>query len=567
MFCHLDSKKELKKVQESGLIDECITLKDEKNTYIFLFDANNTKPLLSMTDGASKSGTLLLGTLLFDNFYEELYKYSVQVLPFIVLLLLLFIPLRLWIDILLEMAIYTFFLSLTLSLGLFDVNAASLLSLLFLVIYSLTLINYLYSENMSMKRLFFGIQISIVATMISAIFLIFSEFELIHSFGVMLLIGLVILHLYMNVRIYFVKYLEHISHTHNFDVTRLRPFIGRNKTLFFLHCIVFVSVSVVQYKNFSIDLNILNRLPETSKEHQKIKAFETNYSPSLPFLVEVKAKNASFENPAVFEELTHLQEDLKRILPGKILQSYVNAFEDFKSAAVDKNSPYLLDQFLLANSFMKKNIDLISSDMSTTLIFAAISLNKTSNEIIKMNQDIKKIDKKYKNFSLQIKGKIADFDSYLRTFIQESIFGVLITLIITSLFFLFYCKNLFSAFVVIFAIVFSITALIGFHIIFHIPLSVLSLMSVILYVGLVADSFIQLFICYKSEDESCEKSVLNPIFVSNISILLFLFGMVFLEGILGAFAFDMSILLSANLLFILVAVPHIYKKYLKVYNG
>jgi hypothetical protein len=105
------------------------------------------------------------------------------------------------------------------------------------------------------------------------------------------------------------------------------------------------------------------------------------------------------------------------------------------------------------------------------------------------------------------------------------------------------------------------------HILFARPLSIATLMSVILYAGLVADSFIQLFICYKSRNSSCEKSVLNPIFVSNIAILAFLFGMIFLGGIVGAFAFDMFILLTANLLFILVFVPLLYKKYLRVYSG
>lgn len=567
IFCNLKSKEELKKFRESGLIDTYISLRGKKGTYIFVFDANKTSALLKMTEGVPKSGTLLLGRLLVDNFYEELYGYSIKLLPVTVILLLLFIPLRLWIDILLEMAIYTFFLSLTLNLGIFELNAASLLSLLFLVIYSLTLINYLYSENMSMKRLFFGIQISIVATMLSAVFLIFSKFALIHSFGVVLLSGLVILHLYMNVRIYFTKFRVHRSHTYNFDITKLSPFIARNKLVFALYFIVFLSVGVAEYKNFSIDLNILNRVPETSKEYRDIKAFERAYAPSLPFVIEVKVKNASFEDPVVFKELTHLQKELKSILPGEILQSYVDAFEDFRSAAADKNTPYLLEQFLLANSLINKDVELFSSDMSTTLILAAVSLNITSNEIIKMTEDIKRLDSRYKNFSFHIKGKVADFESYLTLFIQESIFGVAFTLLLTSLFFLFFCKNYFSASLVIFSILFSIITLIGFHTIFHIPLSILSLISMILYVGLVADSFIQLFICYTSEENSCEKSVLNPIFVSNISILFFLFGMMFFKGILGAFAFDMFILLSANLFFILVIVPYLHKKYLRACNG
>ena len=98
------------------------------------------------------------------------------------------------------------------------------------------------------------------------------------------------------------------------------------------------------------------------------------------------------------------------------------------------------------------------------------------------------------------------------------------------------------------------------HLLFHKPLSVLTLTSIVLYGGLIADSLIQLFVCYKSE-ESCEQSVLYPIFVSNVSILLFLFGMLFVGGILAEFAFDMGILLVANMVFVIWIVPILRRRF------
>jgi len=141
---------------------------------------HNKEQIKGQLQEIQKSGTFMLQQLLFDDFYKEIHHFVVRILPFTLLFLLLFIPLRLWVDILLEMLIYSLLLGVFLGLGFFEINAASLLALLFLFIYSLTLINYLYSENIDVKRLSFGIGVSIVATMLSALFLIYSQFGLLH---------------------------------------------------------------------------------------------------------------------------------------------------------------------------------------------------------------------------------------------------------------------------------------------------------------------------------------------------------------------------------------------------
>jgi len=566
LFCHIKSKQKLQELQTSVGLDKCIALTYPADTYILLFDANKMDEVLAKTSMFEKSGTILLGKLFFNDFYDELYTYSIKILPFILILLLFFIPLRLWVDILLEMAIYTLLLVSVLRLGYFEINSASLLSILFLIIYSLTLINYLYSENMHKKRLFFGIQVSIIATMISAFFLLQSQFGLIHSFGLMLFIGLVILHIYMNIRIYFLKYFNHREHIHNFNSGPIRKIIKKYKVAFFIILLFFISLTLVLHKNLAIDLNIVNTMNNSSKGVLNIEKFEKKYIGSLPFIIEVNANKSNFSDVALVNKLITLQEDLQKDFEGGIIESIPNSFEHFKAMAVDKNDTNLLAQFLLANSFMKKSIELFSSDMSSTIIIASIPLTLSSDKIIKMKQNLHTLNERYPEFSLKIKGKVADFDNYLKIFLQETAIGLFVTLLLSALFFLFYCKNFFSAIVVFLSVIFSLTVLLSFHILFNKPLSILTLMSIILYAGLVADSFIQLFICYKSKDEKCEKSILNPIFISNASIVVFLFGMIFIGGIIGSFAFDMSILLSANLLFILLIVPWIYKYYIKVYS-
>jgi predicted RND superfamily exporter protein len=564
IFCHSSNKDEINTLKHATFIDECFSVPFIPDTYIFLFDATKMNTLLNATKKLQRSGTVLVGSMVFEEFYAEIYSYTVKIIPIVVLLLLFLMPLRLWIDILLEMAIYTLFLTLVLRLDFIQINAASLLSLLFLVIYSLTLINYLYSQGMNFKRLFLGIQISIVATMVSALFLIYSHFGLIHSFGTMLLLGLIVLHLYMNVRIYLTKYFRHSYHEHTFTRLLSHDFLKRHQRLIFAITLLVLGVAFTLHKNFSIDLNIVNILPQKSKEIEQISHFEKNYVASLPFVITIKTKKKNFADKEVIQKLLALQKNFTTDLNATILESFSLAFRKFKKSTKEKDNPNLLAQFLLANSFVTHDIEIFSPDMSTSVMVVVIPLTMNSDNIIALNKKILMLSKQYPIFDVTIKGKVADFDKYLAIFMQEFFIGLLATLFLSALFFLFYCKNFVSIFIIFGSVVFSLSMLVFMHLIFNKPLSLLTLMSIILYAGLIADSLIQLFICYKSSQIQCERAVLHPIFISNAAILIFLAGMLFVDGILHSFAFDMSILLASNLLFIVWVIPYIHKRYPKV---
>jgi len=560
ILCHLDANHSVAYLQNSPLFESVVALPEEKDTYLCLFDMHNKEQINRYLQNVQKSGTFVVQQLLFDDFYKEIHHFVVKILPFTLLFLLFFIPLRLWIDLLLEISIYTLFLGLFLELGFFEINSASLLALLFLFIYALTLINYLYSENIDLKRLSFGISISIVATMLSALFLIYSEFGLLHFFGVMLFVGLVVLYLYINARFFLFKYLPHEAHRYNFDVTNAAAYFKGRGIAGAAVLFIFIFLALVGYKAISVDLNILNSLQKSTSAFSQMKDFEQHYVSSLIFGVEVQTKTSSFHNVKEVEKLLTLQKELQQILQAKILLSVPLEFTAFKEMAYDKNNSDLLAQFLLANSFASSEINLFSPDMSSAYFIAALPLETSSDKIIAMKQTVAELDGEYKDLHIVLRGKVADFDNFLHIFFQESFTGLFVTLFVSALFFLLYCKNFLSVFIVFFSVIFSLAALVLFHLLFALPLSLTTLMSLILYAGLVADSFIQLFICYKSRDLSCEKSVLNPIFVSNISILAFLVSMIFVGGMIGAFAFDMSVLLGANLVFIIIFVPMIYKK-------
>ncbi len=560
LFVHISTPAALEKLKKLYTLKHIVPIDKAKGSYMLLFSMKDMDEVLSAVASMQKSGTALVGDLLVGEIVKELGSY-LYLVPIIVALLLLFVSLRLWIDLLLEMALYTLLLVAVLRIVFIEINAASLLSLVFLIVYSLTLINYLYSDGMNYKRLFFGIQVSIVATMVSALLLIDSHFGLVHSFGVMLLVGLVVLHLYMSVRIFLQYYIGKSTHKHRYDLaafTKLPPLGKRALTL--LGVGVFLLL-LVRFDDLEIDLNILNTLPKNSDGLEKIEHFERSYNASLPLVIDVRLQKGNFDDVKMMHRLENLQSRIERVLGVRIIKSIPDAFAEFKKLAKQEASQAdIYAQFLLGYSLMPGGVSLFSPDMSQSSFIAVVPLETTSSRMIELNRHLMELGAKYPQFQLSLQGKVADFERYLGMFVREFSTGLFATLALSALFFLFYCRSLFSVSMVFLSALFSLGWLVVMHLLFHKPLDMLTLTSIVLYGGLVADSLIQLFVCYKSE-ESCEQSVLYPIFVSNISILLFLFGMLFVGGVLASFAFDMGILLAANMVFVIWIVPILRRRF------
>jgi len=567
LFCVLDSQTTAQNLKKQHVVEKYIALKDKPNTYLLIFNISKLSDVLEQTKAFPRSGTSVVGHILFENLFDELRAYAIFVLPFVLILLLLFIPWTLWLDIMIEMALYSLFLSAILSFDFFEVNSASLLALMFLVIYAVTLINYIYAEGMDPKRVFFGIQVSVIATMLSALFLANSEFSLIYSFGIMMIVGLLVLNVYMIVRIYLMQFLPPIYYKQHFVFIDTIKFLSIKQSAILGILLILSLVFLMKITPIGIDLNIVNLLPKSSKELQKIKQFEEERLPTLPFIVTLKTKSKNFSDEEVMQELIAFEHHLGNLIAGKIIASAPKAFHEFVALASDEHNPNLLAQFLLASSFMEHPFELWSANKSTSSIVASIPLSMTTHDMRTMIANIYALGDDYPEFEVAISGKISDFDYFISLFVEEFFTGLLVTLAATALFFWFYCKNIVSIITIVFSALFSLGVLALFHLLFGKEITILTLLNVILYAGLIADSLIQLFVCYKSEGESCERSVLEPIFISNISILICLFGMFFVGGMIGTFAFDLAILLGANMVFVLWITPSIHRRYVTECNG
>lgn len=566
LFCTLESENIAQDFQAQHIIEKYVLMKNSKKTYILIFDASKLNDVLEQTKEYPRSGASVIGHVLFENLFNELNMYTLYILPCVLLVLLLFIPLSLWLDIIIEIALYALFLGITLNFDFFEINSASLLALMFLVIYAITLINYIYAEGMDRKRVFFGIQVSVIATMLSALFLASSDFSLIQSFGVMMIVGLVVLNFYINIRIYLMKYLPPIYYKQRFSLLTSINFFSIKKSILLSGLLTLGIVILEVIQPISIDLNIVNLMPASSTELRKINQFEQDNLPTLPFIITARTKSKNFADEEVMQKLIMFEHNLEKILPGKIIASAPMAYHEFVSLASDENNPNLLAQFLLASSFMEQPFDLWSSDKQASNIVASIPLTMSTSEMRVMIKEINSLGVDYPEFNVVVSGKISDFDYFISLFIKEFFTGVLVTLAATALFFWFYCKNIVSIITIVFSALFSLGVLGFFHLLFREEITVLTLLNVILYAGLITDSLIQLFVCYKGKEDSCERTVLEPILMSNISILVCLFGMFFVGGMLGTFAFDLAILLCANVIFVLWIAPSIHRHYVRACN-
>lgn len=569
LFCVLPNENIVNKMRGQGDIQTYRKIEPFKNLYFLTFQTDRLESVMKQTAAFARSGTSMVGTVLFDDFFVEIADYSMFVFPVVLALLLLFIPLGLWLNILIELSLYLLALAAVLSTGWFHIDSASQLSVIFLVIFALTLINYLYADGMDPKRLFFGIQISVVATMVSALFLILSKFGLIHSFGVMLMVGLMVLHFYMNLRIYIMKRFPPSS-LHIRSVPALAS-LSRRKMHFYSPFIVAGFLLAGSYwasKPVEIDLNILNILPAKSEEIDKINRFETHYLPTLPFIVRVSALSGKITDEDNANVLHRFHDDLESILEkGKIIVSLTESYRRFSAEAPHPDDPGLWAQFLLLNDFAPNTFPLCSPDRCESDIIVSVPLTYSTKETDVLLKKIADISEKYPGLSISVHGKVTDFGYFINVFIQEFTVGLLATLMLTALFFGMYCKNVLSVSTIVFSAISSLSVLWIFHFVSGRDFTILTLLDVILYAGLITDSLIQLFVCYKREGKACEHSVLQPVFISNFSILIGLAGMIFSGGLLRAFALDLTLLLGANLIFIVWIVPFLHRRYFKACNG
>jgi len=551
LFIELDKPEIVDEWLENSQILNYYSLDESKHLYLLIFDRSQQSELLHEIEPYASSGTSIIGFEIMKNFLDEVSFYALYIVPFILLILFLLTSLHYWLNMILEIGTYHLLLVAIIFVSGYGVNAASLLALIFLIIYAFTLFNYLHSGEIKRSNLAFGIVISVLTTALSSLFLFYSKFGLISSFGSMMLIGLAVLLVYSLLRLYLLKNF-HFPFYFADNIFLKSTIVVKSLLIFFFIILV---TALLNRENLTIDLNPVNLIDKKSQTIAEIRDFENKYVDSLPFVISVELKKGDYTSLQNILELDAIIGKVESVVMQESLSNSSMAYELFAEHEFSKITKESYAQFMLALEMMNSNMPIFSADNKQSYITMLIPLESSSGTITTVVEHLEGLQKSHPNVVIKVMGKIADLGSFSTIFLKEFFTGLCVSIGFIFIFFLFYCKS-YRAFGVIVATLFSLTTLLSIHAIFSIEVTIMTLLSVVLFAGLITDSIVHIFICYKESGGKCFKSVTKPIILSNVSMLVGLVGMLFSGSLMHRFGFELSILIVANLFFIVYLLPY-----------
>ena len=542
--------------QEQGLVGNYFALQGEEPLYLLLFDREQQNRLLDATRGYERGGTAVIGEALLEAFFDELGLFLLSVVPALLAILLLATSWRYWVTILLETGLFLLLFEAVVVAGGFRGDPPSLLAAVFLVIYAFTLFNYVHSGKIARRKLFFGITVSIVTTALSAAFLYLSDFGLIHAFGAAMLLGLAVLFLHMALRLYRGQGALFAS-----EWSMGNPRLDSLRRLLLLSGAFLLFLAVTE-REPRIDLNPVNLMGSASTAYGKIVGFEKRHLPTLPFVVVFESSGEDFSALKRGRELARLSERVASETGAAVLSDVNRAFSAFSPeplAALETEAPYA--QFILASEMFASGMPLFSADYRQAYMMLSLPVTTSSETLEETVRRITALSDAGRGIRVDVVGKVADFGYFIAVFLKEFLVGMGCAMLFMALFFIYYCRTPKVLFVIL-AALFSMAVLLGFHLLFALEITLLTLMTVILYSGLVSDTLIHLFISYKQHAGDYLRPVLKPILLSNLTILVGLGGMMLSGSIMRHFALELIVLLGSNLFFVLYLMPPLLKRYL-----
>ncbi|MHC3994100.1 RND transporter family protein [Thiomicrolovo sp. ZZH C-3] len=555
LFAVLSEDAPLLAWRSEGVITDYFRL-DRQDLYLLTFSRGKQNALLARVAPYPHSGTAVVGALLLQGFFDDMAFYLYAIAPFLLLLLWLLTSLTYLLNILIEIGTFTVSLLAVLVVGGIAVDPAALLAIVFLIIYALTLFNYLHSGEIGNHQLAFGITLSIATTALSSLFLYGSDFGLINTFGKMMLIGLGVLYGYLLGRIYLFGQVEcefgwrRRWHMDNAGIKKGLLLFGGGA----------VVCGFVCAKGALVDLNPLNLMQPTMATYKRIAEFESGHLPTLPFVVRLRARKGDFSDLKTARALAGLTPRIAETVPGVLLGSLPQGYQRFAAAPLSAASPDAYAQYLLALEWLDGGLPLLSPDRRDTYMTLSIPITTPSYTITAMVKQLQAIGDTSAAFSVSVLGKIADFEHFLRRFAGEFIAGVTISLGFVVLFFLLYCRTWKSVIVLVSPLL-SLLLLAGIHRLLGMDFTMITLLGTILFIGLVTDSIIHLFICIKHKGHRCIGDVLRPIIVSNMTMLIGLAGMLLGGTMIRQFGLELGILLAANLAVVVYLLPVLLKRH------
>jgi hypothetical protein len=555
------SEMDAEKLQKSGIIERFYSLEPYGfPATLLLFSKKKQNVLLQALRHVPKAGTAMAAEAIFDNARKAFYNFAIYIAPLLVAMGFLLFPTPYWATLLLELTLFVFLNVVVISVLGVPLNLASMLAGFFLVVYAMTLLNYLHLGDISSKKLALGIGVSLSTTLLSALFLSLSEFGLIREFGHHLLAGLSLLTLFLVLRLYGLRH-ETLS----------LPWIQKGLAvlpqrwfpplllIFFFSGSLFI---LMHPGALRVEINPLSLLPRNDALSMQIHRFERNHIPSLPvILIYEKEADISLENLESIRKIDEILGRMEQIGKLKPLVTPGKLFRIFAQRDLSEADETMWAQFLLALEF-EDGITLFSPDGKRLFATYLIPLDTPSSKLETLKKMVESLDSKIPG-TLTLGGKAADFERMGTLFKSEGITGFAVSFFFILLFFLFYCGTWRIVPVIFVSAALPPILFLVWHMAFDIPLSIVSLISLILYAGLYADSFIHLFVCYARERNACISKVLRPVVVSNLTMITALAGIALTGSIPGKFGEEMAILLLFHLLTTVSLLPWLLNHFVR----
>ncbi len=553
----------LDKAREERIVDRMyrLPLETDRPLYLLLFPRTNQDVVMRLFAASPHAGTVVAAEIFRTEFREAVHRYLLLILPLLLVLSFRLFPLRYWLGVVTELSFYLLVSATVLAVAEIPVDAVAVLAWLFLAIYALTLLNYMHLGEIDRKKLALGIGVSIATTLVSTLYLALSDFGLIHTFGLHASLGLGILVLFMAVRIPFAR---HTSVSFAW-VEQLRQKLLHHKGVTVLAGLyaAMAAALLVWNTGLEIDLNPFDTLEPKSGVRQQIERFESSCLSALPFVVALRSldPNRRFDRLETARQAERILANLQRtfpfvrpiVTPGRLFRR----FAERPLAAADEAA---WAQFLLALE-LSGGMPLFSDDERTLYATYFVSLRTPSQVLQRLASTIHSLGRSGEEFAVSLQGKVAQFETMADRFVEEGLYGFLFSFLFVLVFFLWYCKTWRIVPVILVSALFPIVMFLGWHLATQIPLTLISIIALVLYAGLYADGFIHLFVCYAKERELCIPNVLKPIVVSNLTMLAALAGMTLSGSLLGNFGKEMTVILLFNLLGLYLLLPNLLKRW------
>lgn len=554
LFSSSEEEGTLEDLLELGVIEDIVEVPHHENTSMIIFPQIKQSELLNKISSQKIFGPPVMGQVLSKEFISDIKNYTFFVIPFLFLIFILLTSFRYLFSILIEISLISFLLLFTVSVIPYEINIAFLLSLVFIYIYAFSILNYFYYGDIQKNNLIKGMIMSLLTTVLSAFFLSQSDFIVISDFGKSLLIWIFILGSYLALRFYFFQ-------IKNWNLLWLNYFTNhvRIEKYILLGVSLVTILAFVLHQKLIINLNPIS----TSKSSKMIDDFEQKHILTQPVLLSVRSTDCTFKELECVKELSLLIDDIVSEIPVKAdrIIDFNMMYQSFSESDMKNIDKKKLAQFYLALEFSFNPEYLISADAKETFMIFTISIKESTDALSTLVYNIDELNRKYPKFSIEPLSHVGKIQQYKQMFVDETFKGMLMVLGFIVMIFMFYYRSIFMLIVFIPAII-TIVLFFAIHSIFMIPISLMSLVSLILFIGLIGDNIIHIFICYKKSGVSCIGTVYKPIILSNILMVLALFGMMFTGTLLQKFGLELGFLLAMHLFLLVYLLPKLATKYL-----